>query len=190
MIARYSAGVSFCTEPPRSSTQILIRSGFFAAISWTSFRASSSVVTPYGASRMAAPPGTGIGHGEPASRRAQERGAGHGLGAELIADVARIGAGGHHRADAVIGVLFQLVDDVLACVVGLLEGDVLLESDVAVRVDEGRDHGLAAQVDARGAGGRLNVAPSSNPDDPVSLDEKGGVLDRRLVAVRDQDGRR
>ncbi len=59
--------------------------------------------------------GTGIGHGEPASRRAQERGAGHGLSTKLIADVARIGAGGHHRADAVVRVLFQLVDDGFAC---------------------------------------------------------------------------
>ena len=167
-----------------------MRSGFFAAISRTSFRAlffGRHAVWRV-AHRDAAR--TGIGHGEPASRRAQERGAGHGLGAELIADVARIGAGRHHRADAVVGVLFQLVDDVLARVVGLLEGDVLLEPDVAVRVDEGRNHGLAAQVDAQGAGGRLNLAPLSDLDDLVSLDEKGGVLDRRFVAVGDQAGAR
>ncbi len=41
-----------------------------------------------------------------------------------------------------------------------------------------------------GAGGRLNVAPLSDPDDLVSLDEEGGVLDRRFVAVGDQTGAR
>lgn len=46
MIARDSAALSFGTVPLRSSTQILMKSTFFAASSRTSRLASSSVDTP------------------------------------------------------------------------------------------------------------------------------------------------
>ena len=45
MIARYSAGASFLTAPPRSSTQVLTNLTLRSASSWTAARAPSTVVT-------------------------------------------------------------------------------------------------------------------------------------------------
>ena len=57
--------MSFSTEPPRSSTQILTKSARVAAISSTAARASSGVDTPIAVGRMVAAPGPAFGRAMP-----------------------------------------------------------------------------------------------------------------------------
>jgi hypothetical protein len=75
--------------------------------------------------------------------------AGEDLGAHRVRQVAEIGAHRQARRDPVVGEAAHVIDDVLARVVRDRGRDALLIADVRMTVDQGRNDGLAGQIDAR-----------------------------------------
>jgi len=57
---------------------------------------------------------------------------------------------------------------------------------MAVRIDDRRHHGLAGEIDARRAGGRRNLASSSNRRDAAVLDDESRILDRGAAVAGDE----
>ena len=56
------------------------------------------------------------------------------------------------------------------------------------RVDQRGDHRLAGQIDARGAGRRLHLAPAPDAREAVVLDQERRVFDRRAAVAGDEAG--
>ena len=127
---------------------------------------------------------------EPAARRQEPGGirvlAGENLVAELKRHLAEVRAHRLAGRDAEIREAAHVVEDVVARVVLRAARQVLHVADVRVAVDQRGNDRLAGQIDARGAGGRLNLAAASDPRERRALDEKGRVLDRRAAVAGDQ----
>ena len=183
--------MSFSTEPPRSSTQILTKSARVAAISSTTARASSGVDTPNAVGRMVAAPGPRVG-----PRDAPERGVQPGpaqrarflLGPDLERKLAGVGPHRDDGADAVVGVPLEVVDQVLARVVRVVVAESLLEPDVPVQVDERRHDRLAAQVDHRRVLGDRHAGGAARGHDAPLVDHQHPAPDGR-AAVSGDEGR-
>ena len=57
---------------------------------------------------------------------------------------------------------------------------------MAVRIDDRRHHGLAGEIDARRAGGRRHLAPSSDRRDAGVLDDECRILDGSAAVACDE----
>ena len=57
---------------------------------------------------------------------------------------------------------------------------------MAVRVHDAGNHGLAGEIDARGARRRRHLAAASDHDDTVTVDDESSVLDRRATVAGDE----
>jgi hypothetical protein len=77
----------------------------------------------------------------------------------------------------------RLLEELLVVVVG---GDVALQQDVRVRIDQPRQTGLAAQVDLRRVDGRLRRFAVAHFGDPLAADQKRDVPARRRALPVDQ----
>lgn len=155
------------TVPFRSSTQILMMSTFFAALSWTALRASAAVVTQIGA---VVRPGSGPVMPRPAVKiRASP--------AVVCARLRRVLAETHRRTDTEVGAPAQVVDDRFARL-----------AQMVVRIDDRRHHRLAGQVDTCGAGRCLHVRRTADLGKARTGHHERRVLDRR-APVADDDSR-
>jgi len=98
-----------------------------------------------------------------------------------------VGAEYRHRADAVAQVFLQLAGDVGLGDLGRAGLDAVGDAQVGVAGDQGRHHGLAAQVDdfraARGLGALL-----LHGLDAAIADHDAAVLDRRAAPAVDDAG--
>src|SRR5258708_4632094 len=110
------------------------------------------------------------------------------FGAQLVGQLAHVGAGADGRRDAVIGVSLQVVDVVLADEVRLrqLAGDGIEESGMAVRIDDRRHHGLAGEIDARRACRCRHLASSSDRRDAAVPDDESRILDGGAAVAGDE----
>ena len=81
-----------------------------------------------------------------------------------------------------------MVDQVLARVERLGHRALhdVLESDVAMEIDQRRHNGLAGQVDVCGSRGNAQLASAADLRKDVSGDDEGGVLDGRAAVSGDQ----
>ena len=105
---------------------------------------------------------------DPASRGAQSRGVGDGLLPHLERHIAGILAEAHDRADPVVRLPLQLIDERLA-----------RHRHVRMRVDDRRHDGLAGQIDASRAGRNLQLSSSADLGEPIVLNDERGILDGR-----------
>ena len=92
------------------------------------------------------------------------------------------------RRDAVGRVRPQILLDVLGGVFPCLEAHGI--ADVAVRVDQSGDDGLAGERHALGAGRDGDARRRADGDDASVAHEDGGVVDRRASRCRRSRGRR
>src|SRR5207237_566982 len=92
------------------------------------------------------------------------------------------------RGEAVIRIAPEVIEQVLTIEIRLRHPPVALvqKSGVAVHVSETRDNGLAGEIDARRALGRLDLALSADGGESIVLDDERRVLDRRASIARDQ----
>ena len=96
----------------------------------------------------------------------------------------------HRGRDAVVGGALQVFDQIGQRVVVLAVRAVLhvRQPDMLVRVDQGRDDGLAGQVHARGARGGLPLTLPADPGEDAVLDQERRRLDGRAAAAVDEPG--
>ena len=92
------------------------------------------------------------------------------------------------RADAVVGEQLQVIDQVLARVhlLGHRAFSDVLEPDVPMEIDQRRHHGLAGEVDARGARRRLDVGAAAHICELIVFDDEGGVFDGCAAVAADE----
>ncbi|OLC44222.1 MAG: hypothetical protein AUH43_19200 [Acidobacteria bacterium 13_1_40CM_65_14] len=110
----------------------------------------------------------------PADRTKQRRLRVH-FFAQLVWQLAHVGAGADDGGKSVIGVPTQVVENVLPVEVLLRHRAVALleEAEMAVDIDHRRHDGLPRQIDARGAGRNLQLAAPSHAGECVVLDDEG-----------------
>ena len=134
-------------------------------------------------------PGAGVRRRQPAAGR-EEPGPAERPGLLLAPDLppqaARVRAERDDRADAVVGVAAQVVEDVLARVVRGLVAQAALEADVPVEVDERGDDRLPGDVDDGRAGRDVDGAARSGRPDDAAGDDQRRILDRRPTVAGDQ----
>ena len=114
-------------------------------------------------------------HRDPASRGAKSRGAGDGLLPHLERHIARILAEAHDRADPVVRLPLQLIDERLA-----------RHRHVRMRVDDRRHDGLAGQIHASRTRRHLQLPSRADLGEPVVLDDERGILDGRAAVPDDE----
>ena len=117
---------------------------------------------------------------QPPPGRAQPRRCGQGrrlLAANVEGGVARVRPERDNRADAVVGVAPEVVDDVGARIVAGRVAQTVLEADMTVQADQGRHDRLARQVDAPRGGRRRQLAPRADGRDGAGRNQQHGVLD-------------
>ncbi len=107
---------------------------------------------------------------------------------QSVRQLTRIGAGAHHRHDAVIQVAIQVIDDVLARVVVGGERQALQIADVPVQRNDARNYRLAGKVDPGRTSWGSNVAAAAHGSDASIFDEDCSVLDRRTAIADDHPG--
>ena len=107
---------------------------------------------------------------------------------QLVRQIARVGTGADRRGDTVVRVALKMIDVVLAREVGLRQFSRggIEESEMAVRVDDGRHHGLSGEIDPHCAGGHLNRAFPADRGERVVGDDERRVLDRGAAVSRDE----
>ncbi len=112
--------------------------------------------------------------------------AGRDLVAQLVGQFTEIGTHREARGDAEIGKLVHMVENVFARVILRTAGEVAHVADVGMRIDQGRDHGLAGEVDTPRACRNIDFATPADRGEPVTLDHEGGIFDRRAAVSRDE----
>ena len=93
-------------------------------------------------------------------------------------------ADAYDGAESVIGETLKMIDEIVASIVFLRHSpvEIMLESDVAVKIDLGGHDGLAGEADAGGARGNGQLATTSDFGEAGVLDEERGVFDDAAVA--------
>ncbi len=108
------------------------------------------------------------------------------LVAQLIGQLAEIGAVGHARDDAVIGEAVHVIEDVLARVVLRPAGEIAHVADMRMRIDQAGDDGLAGEIDSRSTLRHADLAAAADGGDAVAFDDEGRVLDRCGTVAGDE----
>ena len=91
-----------------------------------------------------------------------------------------------HRRHAVRGVCVEVAKDVRGGIVALRQRFGV--ADMAVRVDEARNHRLAGERDALRAAGNRHARGRTDRRDPAVVDENRRVVDRRTIGSVDHAG--
>ena len=130
------------------------------------------MLTQYGAVPR---PGSGIV--EPAASRTEPGPVRWHLVPHLERHVAGVLPHAQHDADPVVGLALEGGHQLLA-----------VDRHVRVRVDDGWNHRFSPQIYAGGAGRHLYLAGPADLGEFASLDDKGGVLDRRARGADDHAG--
>ena len=99
----------------------------------------------------------------------------------LEGDLLEVAAGGDDRADAVVGVAVQMVDEVLAGEVAGAPARVPLPAEMRVGVDERRHHRAPGQVDDCRLRRRRHLGGAADPHDQIVADQERGLLDDAAV---------
>src|SRR5215471_14933424 len=83
-------------------------------------------------------------------------------------------------AESVVGETLEMIDEILAGKVflGHRAVPVVLESDVAVKINLRGHHGFAGQVDMSCAGRNLDLAFAADSSEETVFNDECGVLDR------------
>ena len=97
-------------------------------------------------------------------------------------DLLAVAAGGDDRADAVVGVTLQMVDEVLAGEVPGAPARVPLPAQVRVGIDERRHHRAPGQVDDARPRRRRHLAGAPDPHDEIAADQERTLVDDAPVA--------
>ena len=125
--------------------------------------------------------GARVGHAEAAASRQEQR-TRRRLGAELIRQIATRRTRFEDRGYTVIGKAVENVGEILARVVGLREVDPLAIAHMHMRVDKGRHHGLARQIDTRAARGQADFPLMADLRNLIAGHDEGGAFDDSAVA--------
>ena len=110
------------------------------------------------------------------------------LGAlQLDREIVGVAAGGEDRAEPVVGVALEVLDQILSGVILCAPARVSFVSKVGVGVDQGGNDRASSQVHGRGSGRRSDFSGATDGEDPVALYQEGCVFDYAPVSD-DQSG--
>ena len=118
----------------------------------------------------------------------QARRAGRPFVSHLKGQRAHVGAGTHHRGEAVVRVALKVLDDAIVAVDLGAEGHPVEQPDVHVRADHCGHHRLAGEIHARAALRQCKPSMASHLRDLPVLHDECAPLDRRAAIAGDQRG--